>query len=70
MLNAISFMSMLNYTTPDVDQKHRRKLLGRRYGIIPLPFRPRHKKNKKNRIKNDKQCSIVFHKTCLNIYNQ
>ena len=28
-----------NYTIPDDDQKYGRKLLGRRYGTIPLPSR-------------------------------
>ena len=53
----------------DNDNKYDRKSLGRRYGTIPLPFKSRHKKNNKeswkNRIKINKQCSIVFNKTGL-----
>ena len=59
--------STQNYTTPDNDQKHGQKHLGR----IPLPSRSRHEKNNKKSWKNkiktmNKQCSIVFNKTCLN----
>ena len=45
------------------------KRLGRRYRTIPLPHGFRHKKNKKTwkiRINNNKECSIVFNKTCIN----
>ena len=40
-------MSTQNYTTLDDDQKYGWKLLGRRYGTIPLPSRLQHKKNNK-----------------------
>ena len=64
--------STQNCTTPDDDQKSGRKRLGRRYGTIPLLSRSRHKKNNweswKNKIKNNKQCPIVFNKSCLNRY--
>ena len=53
---------------PGDDQKYGQKRLGRRHGTSPLPSRSPHKKIKetwKNKIKNNKQCSIIF-KTCLN----
>ena len=64
--------STQNNTTSNDDQKYGRKRLGRRNGTIPLPSRSWHKKNNKepwkNKIKNNKQCSIIYNKTCLNIY--
>ena len=50
--------------------KYGRRRLGRRHGTIPLPSRSLHLKNNmdswKNKTKINKQCSIVFNKTCLN----
>ena len=54
---------VLKYTTSDEDQKYGRKRLVRRFGKIPLASRYRHLKNNKeslkNKIKNNKLCSIV-----------
>ena len=62
--------STQNYTTLEDDENYGQKRLGRRFGTIPLPSWSWHKKNNKeswkNKIKNNKQCSIVFNKTCLN----
>ena len=63
--------STQNYTTHDDNQKYVRKHLGRKYGTIPLPSRSRQEKitMKLEKIKLkmiNKQCSIVFDKTCLN----
>ena len=63
-------LSTQNYTTTDDDQKYDRKRLDRGYGTIPLQSRSWYKKNNKkiwkNKIKNNKQCSIVSNKNCLN----
>ena len=56
--------------TPDDNKKYGQKCLGRRYGTIPFPSRSQYKKNNKEtwkyKIRNNKQCSIIFNKTCLN----
>ena len=58
-------------TKTNDDQKYGRKHLDRRYGTISLPPGFRHKRNSKKiwkiTIKNKKQSSFVFNKTCLNI---
>ena len=62
--------STQNYTTADNNQEYGQKHLGKRYGTIPWLSTSWHQKNikesRKNRIKNNKQCSNVFNKTCLN----
>ena len=66
-------MSTENYSTPDDDQKYGRKRLGRKYGTIPFyldPYTRRITRSlEKITLKTiNTHCSIVFNKTCLNIY--